>query len=282
MNSFKEYYNLKEGWRDYMPTVAGAVDAVADPAKDFYYKKWAEKHNKKAGLPPGDPAGFTAAATARANDAATWDATKGEMKQGAAATWKGAKKAERMLNPYAKGNVIGKAADWMDRTTKRMQGDVGTVDSKQIAAFRQKLGKIYTAPKNAATDPLTGTPSNKITLDVKDILNANLPSPTPTGRKPDGTDIYSPAFTTYQQAIAAAPPQLFDYVNFTATRRGIYKDAHHFANIVLDEMSKFLAGGKYSYKDAAAILYGHPGSKTGKFDPDAIAILDKYGMLYKE
>lgn len=248
MNSFKEYYNLKEGWRDYMPTVARGYDKVAAKGREV---------KSKFGTGAYDDMG--------------WDAMK---KAGGLA---------QKVNPYAKGNVIGKAADWMDRTTKRMQGDVGpTVDSKEIAAFRQKLGKIYTAPANAATDPLTGTPSNKITLDVKNILNANLPSPTPTGRKPDGTEIYSPAFTTYQQAIAARPPQLFDYVNFASTRRGVYNDAHHFANIVLDEMSKFLAGGKYSYKDAAAILYGQPGSKTGKFDSDAIAVLDKYGMLYRE
>jgi hypothetical protein len=247
MNSFKEYYNLKEGWRDYMPTVAKGYDKAAAKGREV---------KSKFGTGAYDDMG--------------WDAMK-----------KAGRIAQK-VNPYAKGNVIGKAADSIDRFTKRLQGDV-SADTAEFDAFRRKIAKIYTSKNEPPAGP--GMPAgNTINTEVAVILNdPGKAPPRGTGRKNKltGEVTYSPEYTTYIDAVDRG--QLFDLVNFHNPKgTGVYKDAHHFANIVLDQMSAFLSGGKYSYKDAVNIIYGQPGSGTGMFNPEAIAVLDKHGMLYRQ
>ena len=253
MNSFKEYYNLKEGWRDYMPTVAKGYDKAAAKGREV---------KSKFGTGAYDDMG--------------WDAMK-----------KAGRIAQK-VNPYAKGNVIGKTADWMDRTTKRMQGDIPQ-DAAAFEAFRRKIASIYR--KHPQSPELGG---NVIDDAVRKILNLpkylpvkGEPTLIPGGRDPETgrrlppTEVYDKAYTAYVQAKDSR--KLFDLINFQNPKgTGVYTDAHHFANIVLDVMASFLAGGKYSYKDAASIIYGQPGSTSGMFNPEAIAVLDKYGMLYRQ
>lgn len=197
--------------------------------------------------------------------------------------WRGAKKVNTFANPYAKGNAIGRAAGAMDRFTKRMQGDI-SADSAEFDAFRRKIAKIY---RQAGEGD-----ANRITDEVKKILYRNEAIPPADfqmvagGRSPDGTElpaqkVYSKDYTAFVQADKRG--QLFDLINYNNPKgTGVYKDAHHLANIVLDQMSSFLSGGKYDYKDAARIIYGVPGSTSGMFNPDAIAVLDKHGMLYRQ
>jgi hypothetical protein len=246
MNSFKEYYNLKEGWRDYMPTVAKGYDKTVAKGKNVA---------SKIGTGHYDQMG--------------WDAMK---KAGSLA---------QKVNPYAKGNVIGKAADSMERFTKRLQGGVAA-DTAAFDAFRRKIAKIYMAnsrPAHIAGQP----PDNAINTAVKFILNDPKSAP-PRGKgKTDsfGNVTWSIPYTAWKDTTDQG--QLFDLVNYNNPKgSGVYKDAHHFANIVLDQMSSFLSGGKYNYQDAVNIIYGQPGSSSGMFNPDAIAVLDKYGMLYRQ
>jgi len=135
-----------------------------------------------------------------------------------------------------------------------------------------------------------GRMDNKIDAAVKAVLATNLPVQgkpqlvpnfDEDGNKLPPTKVYGKEYTAFVNADKQG--QLFDLINYNSPKgTGVYTDAHHFANIVLDVMSSFLAGGKYSYKDAEAIVYGVPGSGRGMFNPDAIAILDKYGMLYRQ
>tara|TARA_R110000751_G_scaffold108531_1_gene205172 strand:- start:1392 stop:2261 length:870 start_codon:yes stop_codon:yes gene_type:complete len=289
MKSFKTYYKLKEGWRDYMPTFAKGKDELERRNKELAKKRF----DKARELEDKAIAASKKVGTGAYDDIG-WDALKkaGQIAGTVAAATPGvAKKAGRIaqkVNPYAKGNVIGKAADWMDRTTKRMQGDISQ-DAAAFDAFRRKIAKIY---RNHPQNPELG--GNEIDRGVRAILNLpkylpvkGEPTLVPGGRDPESgkklppTEVYDKAYTAYIQAKNSR--KLFDLINFQNPKgTGLYTDAHHFANIVLDVMASFLAGGKYSYKDAAAIIYGQPGSTSGMFNPEAIAVLDKYGMLYRQ
>ena len=242
MKSFKEYYQLKEGWNE-----------IARSAKD------------------------------KATRAAQWtkDVAAPALKKGGQSAVRGAKRFNTFANPYAKGNIIGRTADNITSFTKRMQGDT-TADTAAFDKFRRKIAKIYTAKDEAPAGPGL-PPENVINSEVASILNHTDLAPPRGGGRVDafGNVTYSVPYTAWKDTVDQG--QLFDLVNYNNPKgTGVYKDAHHLANIVLDQMSSFLSGGKYSYKDAERIIYGVPGSGTGMFNPEAIAVLDKYGMLYRQ
>jgi|TARA_R110000824_G_C15035934_1_gene659864 hypothetical protein len=244
--NFKTYHRIEEAWRDYFPTAGDALDK----SKDAFWKKYEKEYGKEA------------ADADRADARETWDATKDEVKQGAAATWRGAKKA---------GSLAASGVDAIYSGAKAIAG----------AGYAPEYQKQFSAAAPTSSSPAGDILSGKTLAEIqqkvlawrtKNITNKDG-SPAALKAEQELESISGDkAGATARRIEFLDDGKFFDsgYILPGHTEPKVFDHIGHYANTVLDSMLSYAQKG-YPLKDINRFL---------RFDKGALDLLKKHGYLY--
>lgn len=237
--NFKTYHKIEEAWREYLPIAGKALDK----SKDAFWKKYEKEY------------GTEAMEADRADARETWDATKDEVKQGAAATWSGAKKAGKLA--YRGGaKALAGASAYAPEYQKQFSAATPTDSAPAGDIFAGKtMGEIQAKVLAWRTKNITDKDRTPAAAKAEEELQS-ISGESGTARKIEFLDDGKFTDSGYTPP-GHSSPKVFDHIG-------------HYANTVLDSMLIYAQKG-YPLKDIVRFL---------RFDKGALDLLKKHGYLY--
>ena len=244
--NFKTYHRIEEAWRDYFPTAGDALDK----SKDAFWKKYEKEYGKEA------------ADADRADARETWDATKDEVKQGAAATWRGTQKA---------GKLTGKGVSAIARGAKAVA----------TAGYAPEYENMFGSPSPSSSAPAGDILSGKTMGEIQQkVLAWRTKNITDKDRTPAALKAEQElkSISGDEPGATAREIKFLDdgkfidsgYILPGHTEPKVFDHIGHYANTVLDSMLSYAQKG-YPLKDILRFL---------RFDKGALDLLKKHGYLY--